>query len=63
MQGLDAMARFVGKHTGRVVAEIYLGSIEDEILEWVRDKFSPEDVFAKDELSEWATENGFTESA
>lgn len=48
------------RHNGKVSAEIDLDSIEDEVLEWVEDRFSPEDVFSGAALNVWAEENGFT---
>ena len=34
--------------------------LEDSI-DWIKDNLEPEDVFSKQQLREWATENGFVE--
>lgn len=48
------------KHNGRVSVDIDLDVIEEEVLEWVQDRFRPDDIFKEKELSDWAEENGFT---
>lgn len=32
---------------------------DDDIIEWVKKNKNPEDVFSKDELSDWVDDNGF----
>ena len=33
----------------------------DNIIEWVRDNYAPEDIYSEDELREWAFDNGFVD--
>lgn len=52
------------KHNGKVSIDVDLDKQDhDEIFEWIRDRFSPNDVFLEEDLSDWAFENGFTRSA
>lgn len=50
----------------RVVAEsMSPGDVYDEdvLLDYVRQKFGPEDVFTDGALRDWATDNGFVEES
>ena len=47
--------------TARVEGEVNLSEIELEILGWVKDNFSPDDVFSDKQLRIWALNNGFIE--
>ena len=33
----------------------------DEIIEWVKNNLTPEEIYDKDVLEEWALDNGFVE--
>ena len=35
----------------------------ETVLDWVEDNFSPDEVFEKDALDEWAEKNGYTKEA
>lgn len=43
---------------GRVEVEIDLNTLDrDEVFAWIRDQYSPEDIFGKEPLVEWVKEN------
>lgn len=53
----------MARSTNKITVEIDLFECdESEIIEFVRKNYGPEDVFPKDELTEWATNNGFAPS-
>lgn len=50
----------MARSTNKISVEIDLFDCdEDEIIAFVQKNYSPEDVFPKDELTTWATDNGF----
>lgn len=51
----------MAKTTNKISVEIDLFDCnENEIIAFVQKNYSPDDVFPKDELIQWATNNGFT---
>jgi len=49
----------ITSYQNREFLEDLFSNLLDETLEWIQNKLSPEDVFDKDKLEEWARDNGF----
>ncbi|MEN6533993.1 MAG: hypothetical protein ABFD89_10050 [Bryobacteraceae bacterium] len=50
----------MARSSNRINVEIDLFDCDEtEIIDFVQKNYAPEDVFSKDDLSQWATDNGF----
>lgn len=56
----DQWEKRMARSTNKISVEIDLFECDEkEILEFVQKNYDPEDVFQKDELTKWATNEGF----
>ena len=45
----------------KFIADVLSTSLLEDSIQWLQDNLSPEDVFEKSVLTEWAEENGFVQ--
>ena len=53
------MMRTTHKQDKEFVSAIISAHLLEEAIEWIANNLSPEDVFSVEQLSDWATDNGF----
>lgn len=54
------MSRFGNRLEDRFIREAITPDLLENIVDWITDNLSPEDMFSEKQLEEWAEENGFT---
>lgn len=46
----------------KFISDLMPDDLLDEAIDWIKSNMSPDDVFDKSQLEEWAKDNGFVES-
>ena len=55
--------KFNAHSNGQFCKELISSTPLDTAVEWIRDNMHPDDVFDKEDLEEWAQDNGYVKEA